>query len=532
MPDAGADLAIWTAAVNSALLGTDRAPLTVSATDGSLGAACRLLAGDGTDASATLLRVAAAARAYRRCGWTPPSAAKPLPAPCSPDDRPACSAAAASLLRRILQGEHPALLLSWLALARQHGVRAPADALPGLLDLARGDPPLRSLVRAAGGTRAVWLAGFNDDWSYARTVDDPDALAATWETGTGAARLGALQQLRCMDAERARVLVEASWAQESPTDRVGFVAALIEGLSSADEPFLERALDDKRKDVRQQAAAVLARLPSSALVARMIGRAKRFVSLGATAILRRARVDVALPETADAAMIRDGVNPKPPVGTAIGERAWWLAQIIAAVPPSTWTSAWPIDADTLVRAMDGHEWREPVVAGWLTATERFGDADWARALWDNEAVARIEPTWGAPSLEHVFVNVLPPEHVDAELRQAVAASPDALRGPSRVLIALLAWRSVWSDALARAIARRLREYAEPGRVAFAGEFGLRAVLDRCAHAVPVSAISAFLDGWPEQSDVWPAWASAVDALTSVLRFRHDLHLAFTEESSA
>jgi hypothetical protein len=61
---------------------------------------------------------------------------------------------------------------------------------------------------------------------------------------------------------------------------------------------------------------------------------------------------------------------------------------------------------------------------------------------------------------------------------------------------------------------------------------MRALLDRCAHAVPASAADAFLDGWPEQSDVWSTWASAIDTLTSVLRFRLDLHLAFNEEPPA
>jgi hypothetical protein len=327
------------------------------------------------------------------------------------------------------------------------------------------------------------------------------------------------------------VVLEASWAQETPTDRPGFLAVLEHALSLADEPFLERALEDKRKEVRQQAAALLARLPGSALAARMTERAMRLITLGTT-MLRRARLDVVLPEAADAAMIRDGITPKPPAGTGVGEKAWWLAQIVGAVPPSAWTAAWSLDADRIVRAVADHEWREPLVAGWLAATERYRDAAWARALWENEAIARIEPKWGAPPLEHVFTRVVPANQVDIELRQAIAGGRDVLRGAHRVLIALLGWPNAWSDALARVIARRLEEYAGPDRVPLTGEFGLKALVERCGQAVPVSAADVFLDGWPEQSDVWPTWATAVDALTSVLRFRQDLHLAFPEESSA
>src|SRR5690349_7722653 len=219
MTIARADLAIWPAAVNGALLGTDRAPLALPAIDGSLGEACTALARDESDPSAALLRVAAATSAYRRCGWTPAQTGEPLPAQCPPDARPACSPAAASMLRRILLGEHSTLLSAWLSLAKRHGVRPPADTLPGLLELARRDPPLRPLVRAVGGTRAAWLVAFTEEWSFAFSRDDPDVLTSTWDTGTGAARLGALQQLRLLDAERARGMLEASWASENSADR-------------------------------------------------------------------------------------------------------------------------------------------------------------------------------------------------------------------------------------------------------------------------------------------------------------------------
>ncbi len=532
MTNATPHLAIWSAAVNTALLGTDRAPLVAPTSGGALGAASDALVRPASDAASNLLRVAAAASAYQRCGRTPGRTQEAAPSPCPQDDRPTCTPAAVALLRRILQGEHESLLRTWLTLATRHDVRAPADALPTMLDLARQDPKLRPLVRAAGGTRATWLGALNEDWAFAVSGDSPDALATIWETGTGMPRMEALQRLRQLDAERARTLLEASWAQEDATNRAFFLAMFAHGLSPADEPFLERALDDRRKEVRQAAAALLGRLVSSALMGRMVDRARQLVTLGKSAILQRPRLDVTPPDEADASMVRDGVNPKPPTGTGVGEKAWLLAQIIGAVPPSTWSAAWSIEPDKLIRAADGHEWREPIIAGWLIATERFHDATWARALWDNEAVARIEPKWGAPPLEHAFTRAASAEVVDAELRREVSARHDALRGAHRVVIALLGWPNEWSDALARALANRLKDYAGADRVSFAGEFGMRALLERCAHAVPVSAADAFFDGWPEQSDVWSTWASAVDTLSSVLRFRIDLHLAFNEESPA
>src|SRR5215207_2123584 len=45
------------------------------------------------------------------------------------------------------------------------------------------------------------------------------------------------------------------------------------GLSGDDEPFLERALDDKSKGVRTTAARLLSRLPTSAYATRAVARA-------------------------------------------------------------------------------------------------------------------------------------------------------------------------------------------------------------------------------------------------------------------
>ena len=222
-----------------------------------------------------------------------------------------------------------------------------------------------------------------------------------------------------------------------------------------------------------------------------------------------------------------GVEPKPPPG--IGERAWWLAQIVAAVPPSTRTAASSLEPRAALRAAEGHEWQEPLVAGWLTATERHRDTAWAHAFWENEPVARIAPQWNAPPAERVFTTVVSPEHVDAELRKAIGAGRDVLRANHPVLSALVEWPREWSEALARAVAHRLKEYVGYDQIQLAGEFGLRALLERCAQAVPVSAVDAFTDGWPDQSDAWPSWAPSVDALASALRFRTDLHLAFNED---
>jgi hypothetical protein len=187
----------------------------------------------------------------------------------------------------------------------------------------------------------------------------PDA----WEHGSRAARLGFFASLRKRDPAAARALVEPGFAKETPEDRAELIARFAVGLSDADEPFLEAALDDRRKEVRLAAARVLACLPTSRLGARMAARAKALVRAG----------HVKLPEMPDAAGQRDGLELTPARGE--GPRAFYLRQLLAATPLATWGAPGPALA-----AVGKSEWREVVVLGWALAAARQRDAAWAEAL--------------------------------------------------------------------------------------------------------------------------------------------------------
>src|SRR5262249_48679905 len=149
-----------------------------------------------------------------------------------------------------------------------------------------------------------------------------------------------------------------------------------EGLCPEDEPFLEAALGDRSKLVRAAAAALLARLPQSALAARVQERAAAsvtvFSSPGALC-LARLRIEVTLPAECDAAMVRDGIEPKlPPEYRPFGQRGWWLAQVLGMVPPTTWSTSTP-PRDLLAVARKNEAW-DALLAGWCRAAVLFQDA--------------------------------------------------------------------------------------------------------------------------------------------------------------
>ncbi|HEU4425051.1 MAG TPA: DUF5691 domain-containing protein, partial [Pilimelia sp.] len=265
------------------------------------------------------------------------------------------------------------LLAEWLAAAAAAGRRLPAELVPALLDAGRRHRELRPLVAPVAGPLAGWLALQRADWSYASTAPPAEATvadASAWELGAIGSRVAYLRRLRRRDPAQARELLDQAWDAEPPDDRAALLGALATGLSPADEPLLERALDDRRRQVRAVAFDLLTRLPRSGYAARMAARAAACVELHGTG-----EISVSPPAACDRSMRRDGIAPRPPAG--VGERAWWLEEILARTP----LNAWPPPSDFLARPIN-EAWLPTVRRGLARAAAIQRDGAWAAALAD------------------------------------------------------------------------------------------------------------------------------------------------------
>jgi hypothetical protein len=331
------------------------------------------------DDPAILLLDQAALLTVARRGGRPAQRAEPLPV-AEPDPAPAVSPAAARRLARMLGGEHPDLLTEWLTAVVTRGRRAPAQLLPALLDRARrlspADPDLRRLAAEAGGSRARWLAGLNPDWTFvtAHTLTGDDA----WRLGGARLRRGYLAALRARDPGASRELIAGSWDAAGPDERAMFVNVMADGLSLADEPLLEAALDDHSAWVRTMAADVLAALPGSALAQRMAARALGCLSLHRDR--RGTRLLTIPPVRCDGAMRRDGITPGPgAVRTHLAGQAHLMLEVLARTPLRTWTDEFRMTPAEIVSVHSG-DWAPVLFAGWARAAIAQSKQD--RGAWE------------------------------------------------------------------------------------------------------------------------------------------------------
>ncbi len=497
-----------------ALVGTQRqAPQPAGAPGTPLGELVAQL--DPASRERFLLSSAALILLHERAGALPARDGRAPPEACPPE-RGRTSHRAGTCLLSLLGGEHADLLSEWLQLAASTQQLAPPETLPGLLE-----PEMRHAILPVLGERGHWLARQNPAWNWPAGGADDEAV---WQTGEPPARLLYVQRLRRANPSRARELLAATWNEESPDDRAIFLGALADGLSPEDDAFLERALDDKRKEVRRAAAELLARLPGSALVRRMIQRTAvllRFTPAqpGSKLRLKKAKkptLELTLPAACDKSLQRDGVEPKPPSG--IGEKAWWLIQMLEIAPLTTWTEAWNCaPGDILAASFDG-EWKKELFEAWVRAAVRQQNAHWAEALLeaalDMKRLDQLEPLLAA----------LPPDRREACLTAVLSADEPKTRDQHSAL--LLQCRHQWSAKFSRAVLSWLRRITAQQ----SSNWQLRNQIGTFAVRMAPETLAEAGTGWPTDSPGWEFWAKGVEDFIAAAHFRRDMRQSILQEA--
>jgi hypothetical protein len=424
-------------------------------------------------------------------------------------------------------GQYRDVLPEALDRLKRAGLRLPAPLLPKALEHAVGD--VRAGLLPAIGERGRWLSQINPAWHWAADafIDDsglPADAEIHWQEGRGAERLSLLRRFRAHDPAYARTLLEGVWRQEKADFRAEAIQTLTVNISAADEPFLEAALDDRAQDVRQHAARLLARLPDSAFARR--------VTIRADTILRTVDVAgswvIAVPKTLNPAWQRDGIQPKPP--SSLGERAWWLEQLLSLVPPSHWARCFACTPDQLVAiAARDTTWGFTTIKGWARAAALHRDTAWATPLanWMALDPAGTESKPAELALCADLIAIMPKEAAGQLISMLLSSPPGAMVDRWYTLINLLPGQ--WSEAISLAYLRATREYF--GTKEEIGESWadrhiianwLYTLVERAAIRIPPSCFAEALIPLPlpgRTSNYTRQWEQSIQTFTETIRFR-------------
>lgn len=282
------------------------------------------------------------------------------------DDRAEAPARALSVLNQLLTDTSNVgqkLIGDWLSLCAEHNYVVSRQRLPHLLELFRDKPLLVAKLKACGGERLRFLLSQNEDWHKLLENENlasqsPQELTTLLLEGSPNERTEALLRLRKLDFACAESLVEKSFAKETLESRVSILLVLGKSLCQADQAFLQnRAISDKRKEVRELAGLLLCRLYSSPY-------SKKLVSILRQRIKFEEKFELDLTDIEkDIVDYEDLVVKQNPMGTTgtLGTKARLVLNMLTLADPLIFKTF--CEPEGLVQHINASEWREPLLYG-------------------------------------------------------------------------------------------------------------------------------------------------------------------------
>lgn len=365
-------LSVWEDLKKQVLLGTARQPEPIALPEG-------LPSAQGSAEMQALFALSALGT-YLRVATEPQKAPAVQGTPALPEVLPECSPAASSILQTV-QATSVLILPEALVLLQKRGWRVPHALIPSLLEAATADSDLRPAVLAVMGQRGNWLARQNPRWKWAVQLQED---TFQWEEGLPQERRQFLEKLRLTDPAQALDVLASSWKQEKAADRESFLQALNVGLSGADEAFLEQALLDRSKGVREKAAELLAQLPESAYQKRMQERGKQLLVRKPVklSILKKMQghpefaLEVQLPETLPEGWKQDQIQEKSQT-YGLGDKGSWMVQVIMHIHPDFWTREFGISAQAFWElAAQNKDWGKHILPALTEAAKLHRVPEW------------------------------------------------------------------------------------------------------------------------------------------------------------
>jgi len=506
-----------TTLATTALLGTERRPPEWPAPAGPLGDLLAKIPREETERA--LLQTAGVLATCHLAGWMPPilpEAVTPAPADILPTET---SDALLQTLASILS-DGPTRLQAEAFQKLAAGNRSlPHRLLPKALDAGRRSVALRAFLLPVLGQRGSWLAAQNEAWAFAIGVGADALDEDVWQHGSLDQRRLYLTTLRSRDAARAREHITTACTTEGARERTAFIECLTTSLSLDDQEVLESLLTDKSKEARQAAARLLASLPDSRYMQRMVARLQPCLSLEKK-FLRGTAITLEPPAAYSPEWKTDLIEEAKPKGLAMGERAWWLLQIVRATPLSWWETQTSLSPAELIDWARKSDWSEALLQGWATAQAQQRSVEWAEAFLSTEVppgsslnVLDLLATLPLPLREKHFLRLF----TSTDARQASSLSTLLDRFIESIPLDAAPLSLEWGKSLLDFLKRRVNS----GEARY--DWQLRATLVELACLLPPALFDDAANGWDiTKAEVQP-FAESIARVSIVLDQRGQLH---------
>lgn len=499
----------WSSLLPAAMVGTERHGGPLPELSGPAGALAAEAAQAAADPAIALLRIAAVLATCSLAGARGPAQADPLPAPAPDDTLPTLENGPVRDAVRWSLYEGPTRLSHTVCRTlADAGLRLPPALLPQALELGRRSIALRAPLLPVLGERGLWLAAQRDEWQYAAGATAVASDPSQWTQGTLDQRRAFLVRERETDPAGARERLHQALPELSAKERAELVATLATGLGDADEPLLDALRADRSREVRQAALALLVRLPQAAHPQRAAARIAALMSQQRVLLRKRWQIDA--PELPADDWKADQVDAARPQHDRLGERAWWLYQLVRQVPLRWWTDHTALSPPELLDWAAGTDWADALLRGWRDVLFAAPDEAWCDALLDR---------WpkGLQENPSAVLALLSPARRERHLQRHLRDTSESLHGTlAQILAACPA-----GETLSREISQLLTERVHERAGQLNEDYGLRNQLPELACALHPDALER-LAALPRRAEETPSCAEALHTTERVIAARRAL----------
>ena len=493
-----------------ALIGTERSSLSPAVKEGLL----RIGIDTDADLAKVLLDSASLYHQLRVAGFplsTYEGGEIEVPSQGSTPLRPASSRSARHL-QLILEGRFQGALAEFLKLLEQYQKQLPPEHLPSLFQRSLKSPALWQLLQPLLGPKEYWLLRQNPEW--APLADNPKL--ESWPQATPEERQAMLRYLRRTQPEEATSVLESSWKTAGYSEKKALLRVMESGLNAEDEAFLESCLDDSRKEVRQQAAILLTRLPESQLQGRLFATAQNWFEVDVSGQLA-----FQLPEALSEQLKRDGIGQSKKSKYPGGKHANWAFETISRIPPRRWEKHLGRPARDILHLLAKAKHQQLLADAIANAALLHQDHQWLEAFirfwWQ-----RSHEEAYTSSLGKLVIESLPGPVFNDIVQQYLKQQSSFIEEKS--LLSQMLCRGVqhWSDTVGQLVLKGFQEWLSGARSQYWNLWHYKRILKVAAYRVPPRLFVQFRDGWDTRSPIWYHWERDVGRFLRILNFRREM----------
>lgn len=502
----------WTPLLPLAMVGTDRQAAPLPTWPGEVGQLVAQAASMDDNTASAVLRVAAVLASCSLAGAQGTSWQDPLPTAASSDTLPTLPSG--PLLGAVTWALHegPPRLAHQVCMVLAHAqYRLPAALLPQVLELGRRSLALRPLLLPVLGERGVWLAAQREDWRYAAGVSAQAVDEVRWNEGSFEQRVEFLKRERASNPSAARERLVQSLAELSAKERADLLLVLADGLSLDDEPLLNDLRADRSREVRQAACGLLLRLPQAAHPKRAAARIAALLKHERVLLRKRWQIDA--PTEVGKDWKDDNVDPVRPKNETLGERAWWLRQLVRQVPLVWWAQHTGMSPGELLQWAGETDWAEALLRAWRDVLYAAPEPAWCEAFLDKWPAATVRDDPAS------VLALLPLAARERHWQQRLCDGNGALHPVVQQVLAACPAGETLSPPLSVALADIVRQRVEARTLA--DDYALRSLLPELCCALHADALGP-LSQPARHPDETPSFAETLQAVTQVIAVRQAL----------